>query len=360
MKQTTNVNKNKEIRDEITGRITLTKVWISGLILTAVVGACGCGSDGGNMASGQYESSTEAINASGIECDAAADYQPGAQADAQLSSQADMHIDLQTDTQIDMQTDSSTEIAENVKETNITSIKITHGTTGEIMEISKDSQPEAFCEIIEKYEALDVKKSDNQEPWTGYSYWLRLYDEEGQELHSVFPKGHYVEIDNVRYEDYEKTTTVELLFAVDALWEENLLQAELLETELQEIAQFEGVSMEVTYLTSKGMCLQLTNNSDSEILFGDSYYLQVLKDGKWYEVGYIIENWGFNAIGYVMPPDSERGFAVRWDWLHGKLAPGIYRIVKDMQATDKLGVESEFQASVEFEVVSRVKCGIVE
>ena len=57
------------------------------------------------------------------------------------------------------------------------------------------------------------------------------------------------------------------------------------------------------------------------------------------------------------------------------LFPGAYRIVKDMQvkdmkvtdmqvtdmqATDKQGAESEFQASVEFEVVSRVECGIVE
>lgn len=338
MKQ--NTKGKREIRKGIT------QLCLAGLVWTAAVGVCGCGSDGGNMASGQYESSTELINASGVECDAATDYQPEPQVDAQASSQADMCIDLQSGTQ----TDSSTEAVENVTETNIASIKITHGTTGEILEISKDFRPEAFWEIIEKYEALDVQKSDNQAAWLGYNYWLCFYDEEGQELHSVFPKGHYVEIDSIRYEDYEKTTALELLFAVDALWETDLPQAEVCETELQEIEQFEGFYMEVTYLTPKGVCLQLTNNTDSDILFGAPYSLQILKDGKWYEVGYIIENWGFNAIGYEMAPDSVIGLAERWDWFHGELAPGTYRIVKDMQATDETGKETDFWAVVEFDV----------
>lgn len=326
MKQ--NTKGKRKMRKEIL------KLCLGGLMLTATVGICGCGSDGGNMASGQYESGTESINASGIECDAAADYKP--------EPQADMQSNVSTEVQ-----ESS---PENVMETNIASIQITNGNTGEVMEISRDSQSEAFWEMVEKYEALDVKKSENQTAWLGYTYWLRLYDEEGQELHSVFPKGHYVEIDSIRFEDFETTTAVELSLAVDSLWTEDLPQAQLWETDLQETENMDGFTMEVTYVTPRGICLQMTNNSELNILFGESYSIQTLKEGQWYEVGYLIDNWAFNSIGYQMAPHSARSWWTNWGVFHGELSSGTYRIVKDISDFRGTGDFTKYYIAAEFNV----------
>lgn len=233
-------------------------------------------------------------------------------------------------------------------ETDVHSIQITNGTTGDVLEISRKVQPEAFWEIMLKYESLDVKQSENQTPWTGYSYRLQLFDEEGEELYSVYPKGQYIEINSIRYEDFEKTTAVELMLAVDACWEEDLPMADLVETERQELDAIEGFSMDVTYATCRGVSLQITNETDKNILFGDSYALQTYQDGKWYELDYLIDNWAFTAIGYEMPPKSTRSFAVRWDVFHGELEPGNYRIVKDVDDFRGTGDYTQYYVGAEF------------
>ena len=71
--------------------------------------------------------------------------------------------------------------------TNISTIRITDGTTGGDLFLSKENDSEDFWEIIAKWEKLDVEKSENQTRTVGYVYWLRLEDEEGTELHSIVP-----------------------------------------------------------------------------------------------------------------------------------------------------------------------------
>ncbi|MBO5337936.1 MAG: hypothetical protein J6A94_12500 [Lachnospiraceae bacterium] len=232
--------------------------------------------------------------------------------------------------------------------TDVHSIQITNGTIGEVLELSREIQPEAFWEIMQKYESLDVKESENQTPWTGYSYRLQLLDEEGKELYSVYPKGQYIEINNIRYEDFEKTTTVELMLAVDACWKEDLPMGDLVETKRQELDVIEGFSMNVTYATCRGVSLQFTNQTDKNIMMGDSYSLQNYQDGKWYELDYLIDNWAFTAIGYEMPPESIRSLAVKWDVFHGELEPGHYRIVKDISDFRGTGDYTQYYVGAEF------------
>ena len=232
--------------------------------------------------------------------------------------------------------------------TDVHSMQITNGTTGEVLELSREIQPEAFWEIMQKYESLDIEKSENQTPWVGYSYRLQLLDEEGKELYSAYPKGQYIEINNIRYEDFEKTTTVELMLAVDACWKEDLPMGDLVETKRQELDVIEGFSMNVTYATCRGVSLQFTNQTDKNIMMGDSYSLQIYQDGKWYEVDYLIDNWAFTAIGYEMPPESIRSLAVKWEVFHGELEPGNYRIVKDVNDFRGTGDYTEYYVGAEF------------
>ncbi len=102
--------------------------------------------------------------------------------------------------------------------TNISTIRITDGTTGGDLFLSKENDSEEFWEIIAKWEKLDVEKSENQTQTVGYAYWLRLEDEEGTELHSIVPGMQEIQMDGEKYHDFSKGTAMELFLAVDAAW----------------------------------------------------------------------------------------------------------------------------------------------
>lgn len=234
--------------------------------------------------------------------------------------------------------------------TDVYSMQIVNASTGEEMEISRENRAEDFWEVVEKYEALDINKSENQVSATDYLYRMQLCDEAGKPLHTVTPKGRYVEQDGVRYEALNNTTAVDLFMAVDALWEEHVAMGELLPTERQELDVVDGLYMEVTYATPRGISLLFTNDSELNITYGDSYSLQTYRDGCWYEVGYIIENWAFTCIGYELPPGSSGGWGTRYAHFHGELTPGTYRIVKDVLDFRGTGDYTEYYIGAIFEI----------
>lgn len=49
--------------------------------------------------------------------------------------------------------------------------------------------------------------------------------------------------------------------------------------------------------------LRLLNETNLEIIFGDSYEIQKYQDGYWHSVPYIIDNWGFHDIAYQLKKD---------------------------------------------------------
>ncbi|MDE5932734.1 MAG: hypothetical protein K2H40_09695, partial [Lachnospiraceae bacterium] len=105
-----------------------------------------------------------------------------------------------------------------------------------------------------------------------------------------------------------------------------------------EISSIDGVMMTVADVTPEGVSLEISNQSDKEITFGDDYELQVWQDGSWYRVDYIIDNWAFNAIGYETGPegakDSPLCLDVKWSYFHGILPEGHYRITKTANAQE--------------------------
>ena len=233
-------------------------------------------------------------------------------------------------------------------ETDIHSISITRGNDGARWELSRTVETESFWELAEKFEALDVEKSENQTPTVGYTHWLRMYDEAGVELHSVTPRGENIEIDNVYYHDYEKGTAARLFLAVDALCGEREAMGELTVSDRQELDTLEGVTMELTYATSMGANLLLTNTTDKRIVFGEDYSLQTKVEGAWYDVGYIIENWAFPSIGYEILNGDTRSWSTRWQIFHGELEPGEYRIIKSVLDSRGHGDITQYYLGVEF------------
>lgn len=262
--------------------------------------------------------------------------------------------------------------------TNISTIRITDGTTGRDLFLTKENDSEEFWEIIAKWENLDVEKSENQTQTVGYVYWLRLEDEEGTELHSIVPGMQEIQMDGEKYHDYSKGTAKELFLAVDAAWAKKAAEDLLAEMQgealnavadnapasahiqssniAQRLSEFqtpdtlEGVTMEVTYATPRGANLVFANDTDLEIEYGDDYSLQAYVDGAWYNVEYIIDNAAFNAIAYTVPQNGTRSWGVRWNVFHGELPPGEYRIIKSVMDFRGTGDYTTYQLAAEFTV----------
>lgn len=113
-----------------------------------------------------------------------------------------------------------------------------------------------------------------------------------------------------------------------------------------------GVSMEVVEGSPNAVSvkLRLKNETDMEILYGDSYEIQRYSDGQWYSVPYIIDNWGFHDIAYTLKKNVLQEITVDWQVFHGSLKPGRYRIIKDMNDFRGTGDFTKYYMGAEFEI----------
>ena len=92
-----------------------------------------------------------------------------------------------------------------------------------------------------------------------------------------------------------------------------------------------AVMMSVSHVTPTGLTvhfMQYDKRDCGELIYGEGYHLEVLNGDTWEDVPTIIEDWGFNSIGYTIPAEGEAKIETNWEWLYGKLSPGTYRITK--------------------------------
>ena len=82
-------------------------------------------------------------------------------------------------------------------------------------------------------------------------------------------------------------------------------------------------------LSPTGATFVLNNLTNNEYTFGDPYTLQRKTNGGWEDIEIIIENYGFDSIGHMLPAKENKEVFVDWEWLYGELSPGDYRIYKD-------------------------------
>ncbi len=103
-------------------------------------------------------------------------------------------------------------------------------------------------------------------------------------------------------------------------------------TPYETVNNFEGVTMIVKKGTesSTKLTVAFENNSNSQCIYGDYFWLEKKISGKWHQVPVTIGNYGFNDIGYNLPSKGVSEMVVDWNWLYGSLDIGEYRIVKDI------------------------------
>lgn len=119
----------------------------------------------------------------------------------------------------------------------------------------------------------------------------------------------------------------------------------------EEVKTVEGISMTVTQATSEGASLEILNQTDKELTLGVDYELQVWQDGNWYQLDYIIDNWAFEAVGYIPEKDEPLQMEVNWTYFHGILPEGRYRITKTADVQEA-GSSVLFRLAAEFTLES--------
>lgn len=120
------------------------------------------------------------------------------------------------------------------------------------------------------------------------------------------------------------------------------------ESEINEI----GLSFSLKNISSTGATLVFRQyDADApkgELIFGDDYIIEALRDGKWESVPVVIENAAFNAIAYVIVPDDSVEQEISWEWLYGELVPGEYRIGKSILESNESGGHQKYMIYAQF------------
>ncbi|NLJ90620.1 MAG: hypothetical protein GX323_06940 [Clostridiales bacterium] len=121
-------------------------------------------------------------------------------------------------------------------------------------------------------------------------------------------------------------------------------------TKHTELNILDGVTMEVKEgsISPSGLTIVFTNTLDKEFIYGQYFLIETKIDGDWYELPLIIDNYGFDDIGYILSPNGQSEWNTDWEWLYGSLANGEYRIIKDIIDSKEPGDYDVFYMAAEF------------
>lgn len=105
----------------------------------------------------------------------------------------------------------------------------------------------------------------------------------------------------------------------------------------------ENVELSICDISSTGATVTIKDTNQKPYIYGEWYKLEKENDCQWFDVKTIIENYGFEDIGYVPNNDGEIKFKIDWKWLYGELSSGHYRLLKQIE---KQYISIEFDISI--------------
>ena len=94
--------------------------------------------------------------------------------------------------------------------------------------------------------------------------------------------------------------------------------------------EVENVSADIYDISLTGATIIIKDTNEKPYTQGEWYKIEKQVDGKWYEVETLLDNYGFNSIGYLPDENNEVKFVMDWEWLYGELPVGSYRILKEV------------------------------
>lgn len=130
----------------------------------------------------------------------------------------------------------------------------------------------------------------------------------------------------------------------------NQIEIELLAGEETNENGLAGVSMTVLDVSPTDIRIEFLNGTSLNLQFGEDYGLYKLEAGEWVSVPYLIDNWAFNAIAYLMPENTPVEWETDWETFHGALENGQYRLTKSVMDFRGTGDYTTYELAVEFEI----------
>lgn len=97
------------------------------------------------------------------------------------------------------------------------------------------------------------------------------------------------------------------------------------------INNIKKVSAEIFDISESGATIVIKDNNKKPYIYGEWYKIEKEENGKWVAVKTIIDNYGFNTVGYQVGENREVKLVINWEWLYGKLPEGSYRILKQVE-----------------------------
>lgn len=100
-------------------------------------------------------------------------------------------------------------------------------------------------------------------------------------------------------------------------------------------------------LTNKSATLVLTNNSDKNFQYGNTYEIEIKKDGEWHKINVKLN---FDMPAFPLSSKESKEIELDWENGYGKLAKGTYRIIKGINYEYEEGKYETFNVAIEFTI----------
>lgn len=100
-------------------------------------------------------------------------------------------------------------------------------------------------------------------------------------------------------------------------------------------------------LTNKSATLVLTNNSDKNFQYGNTYEIEIKKDGEWHKINVELN---FDMPAFPLSSKESKEIELNWENGYGKLAKGTYRIIKGINYEYEEGKYETFNVAIEFTI----------
>ena len=104
--------------------------------------------------------------------------------------------------------------------------------------------------------------------------------------------------------------------------------------------QVENVTIQIFDISPSGATVLITDKNPEPYPYGSWYKLQKMTNDGWQDVPTVIDNYGFDLVGYIPNNRGEVKFTINWEWLYGTLPPATYRILKEVNRQE---ISIEFQ-----------------
>lgn len=196
-----------------------------------------------------------------------------------------------------------------------------------------------------------------------HTLWKEPYSLEGKDLYDSFSKSNMVGdiyvgnkaefmIDGYRYYGYlfSEDGSIENLYYMEDDMLISLFADYFNHTSTNPDDSTREWNINVTEISANGGIFTIQNNSDQVISYGEQYTLQGKRDDKWVDVPYIIQDWGFHDIGYIIKANDSVTIEVDWQWLYGTLPVGNYQLIKEIQVQQPDDSYKTVQLEIEFRI----------